>query len=321
MAGKGTRLRPQTLTTPKPLINIAGRTIIQRIVDLVSKSNITIENIGFVIEQKNKNIEELLYSVSKKNKIKAHVFYQKEPNGTAHAIYCAKELLKGPTLVVFADTLFDASLKFPKDIDACILVKEVPNPSSYGVVQLNEIEQVVGFIEKPKNNISNLAIIGVYYFKEGQDLRSQISYILTNDIKEKGEFQITTALSQLKNKGKVFKTKKINHWFDFGNPKNLLESHAEILKREQLNTPGIKNSKIIPPCYISKTATIINSTIGPNVSIGSGTVVENSYLENTIIQSQSKILGAKLHSSIIGSHVEYKEGFKSVNIGDYNVLK
>ena len=323
MAGRGTRLRPQTLITPKPLIEIAGRTIIQRIVDIVSeKSKNKLKNIGFIIQKQDAKVEEMLKLIGNQNNINVHIFYQTEALGTAHAIYCAKKILFGPVLIVFADTLFDTKLIIPEMTDGCVFVKEVENPSAYGVVKLNQSGEIIEFIEKPKEPISNLAIVGIYYFKDGTLLADEIKYILDKNIMIKGEYQITTVLENLKNKNLVFVPYKIEKWFDFGTPLNLLKSHAEILKKE---TPVInhqvKNSTIIEPCYIADDAQIIDSIIGPNVSVGSGTIIKSSHIKNTIIQSNSKIEGATFNHSIIGNNVEYNQNFKSVNIGDYTSFK
>ena len=322
MAGKGTRLRPQTLTTPKPLIEIAGRTIVQRIVDLLSNSGVNqIQNIGFIIEQKSPETEKMLYLIGRENNINVHIFYQEKALGTAHAIYCAKKILFGPTLIVFADTLFESEIKIPKDSDGCVFVKEVENPSAYGVVILNEKGEIIEFVEKPQNMISNLAIVGIYYFKEGAILAEEIKSILDKNITIKGEYQITTALENLKNNNLVFTPHKIKKWFDFGTPENLLNSHKEILKKSPEISRKFKNTTIIPPCYIAEGVTIIDSKIGPNVSIGADTIIESSTIKNSIIQSNSSIRGGVFDMSIIGNHVEYNAEFKRVNIGDYTTLK
>ena len=178
MAGRGTRLRPQTLTTPKPLIEIAGKSIVQRILDtVIKKSKQQINNVGFIIEKPNPEIEEKLCELANLNNIKPHIFFQKQPKGTAHAIYCSKNILKGPVLVVFSDTLFETELIFPDKSDGCIFVKEVKDPSSYGVVKIGEKGEITDFIEKPKTRISNLAIVGIYYFKDGDILAQEIKRV------------------------------------------------------------------------------------------------------------------------------------------------
>ena len=306
----------------KPLIEIAGQTIIDRIVQLViKKSSIKLKKIGFIIEKPDVDTENTLVKISKKNKIPYKVFYQGDPQGTAHAIYCAKELLRGPTLIVFADTLFETNLDFCQDSDGSIFVQEVANPSSYGVVKTNSEGIITEFIEKPNRNISNLAIVGIYYFNRGERLTESIKYILDNNIIIKGEYQITTALENLKNKNFIFKPHKISNWFDFGTPTNLLQSHAKILKKTQPQKRKFPNTTIIEPCYIGPNVHIENSIIGPAVSIAQGTVIEDSKIKNSIIQSHSYISGAEFKCSIIGSHVHYKKDFEELHIGDYSIFK
>ena len=322
MAGRGTRLRPQTLTTPKPLIEIAGTTIIQRIVDLVAKeSSKKINNIGFILEKKDVDIEKMLQQVSRKNNLSHRVFYQGSPQGTAHAIYSAKELLVGPVLIVFADTIFETKLDFSSVSDGCIFVKEVEDPSSYGVVKTNSKGYITDFIEKPTNPISNLAIVGIYFFKNGQNLLNELKYILDEKIIEKGEYQLTTALENLKNKNLKFTPYKIDTWLDFGTPQTLLASHQELLKTQPLQYQDFTNTIIKPPCFIDKGVVIKDSQIGPNVSIGKDTVIESSVISETIIQSNCVISGAYLKNSIIGRHVEYTPNATELNIGDYSKLK
>ena len=202
-----------------------------------------------------------------------------------------------------------------------MFVKEVENPSAYGVVKLNKRGEIKEFVEKPSSLISNLAIVGIYYFKNGKILAEEIKSILEKQIMIQGEYQITTALENLKNKNLVFLPHKIEKWFDFGSPSNLLNSHKEILKKAKKVNKKFEKTIIINPCYIAEDVQIVNSKIGPNVSIGAGTTIESSNLKNTIIQSNCKIKGAKLQESIIGNNVEYNNNFNRVNIGDYTTLK
>tara|TARA_Y100000766_G_scaffold214462_1_gene186171 strand:- start:539 stop:1528 length:990 start_codon:yes stop_codon:yes gene_type:complete len=322
MAGRGTRLRPQTLTTPKPLIEIAGRTIVQRIVDLVAKeSRKKIKNIGFILEKKDVKIEKMLQQVAHKNHLSCRIFYQGSPQGTAHAIYSAKELLSGPILIVFSDTIFETKLDFSSDSDGCIFVKEVEDPSAYGVVKTNSKGHITDFIEKPTRPTSNLAIVGMYFFKNGQYLLRELKYILDEKIIEKGEYQLTTALENLKNKNLKFTAHKINKWLDFGTPKTLLSSHKELLKTQKIQYQDFSNTIIKPPCFIDSGVVIKDSKIGPNVSIGKDTVIASSVITDTIIQSNCTISGAHLKNSIIGKFVEYSPNATELNIGDYSTLK
>ena len=322
MAGRGTRLRPQTLSTPKPLIEIAGATIIQRIVDLVVKeSTIKINHVGFILEKEDVEIEAMLQKLAKKNNLAHKVFYQGLPKGTAHAIYSAKSLLSGPILIVFADTIFETKLNLSADSDGCIFVKEVEDPRAYGVVKTNSQGYITDFIEKPTQPVSNLAIVGIYFFKNGQKLLNEIKLILDSKTIEKGEFQLTTALENLKNKNLKFTPHIINKWLDFGTPETLLASHQELLKTQTLEYKDFENTTIKPPCFIASGVVIKNSQIGPNVSIGRDTIITSSIISDTIIQSNCNIDGVNLKNSIIGKFVEYTPNAKQVNLGDYSTLK
>lgn len=322
MAGKGTRLRPQTLVTPKPLIEFGGKTIIQRIVDLFSSfKKLNIKKLGFVIERKDDFIEEIISNISNQNGISFEVFYQGEPRGTAHAIYSARKMLKGPTLIAFADTVFESHRIFDIKSDGCLFVSEVTDPSSYGVVVTNTDGSIKKFVEKPNKPISNLALVGVYYFKEGQILSHEIEIILKNNILCKGEYQLTTALENLRSKNMRFTTHKINNWLDFGTVQNLINSHKKLVVDNSMNHKEFKNTIIKEPCYIGPDVSIENSTIGPFVSVGGSTKIVSSVIDNSIIQSGSVISDAKLSNSLIGKNVVYKPNPTEVNIGDYSTFK
>ena len=205
MAGRGSRLRPHTLTTPKPLICVAGKPIVQRLVeDIVEVCEKKVEEIAFIIGDFGKEAEETLIKIGKKLKTDIKIYYQQDPLGTAHAILCAKESLKGNCVVAFADTLFKADFKLDTNKDGIIWVSQIEDPSSFGVVKLNQENNITDFIEKPEKFISDLAIIGVYYFNDGANLKKELQYLIDNNIKEKGEFQLTNALENMKKKGVVF---------------------------------------------------------------------------------------------------------------------
>ncbi|MBJ05078.1 MAG: nucleotidyltransferase [Flavobacteriales bacterium] len=322
MAGRGTRLRPQTLTTPKPLIEIAGKKIVERIIELV-KNNCSkeIKHVSFIISSQDLKTEKQLKAVCKSHNYQCTINYQQEALGTAHAIYCAKEKLRGPVLIIFADTLFETNFNFPIDTDGCIFVKQVDDPSSYGVIKKNEHGRIVEFIEKPTTNVSNLAIVGIYYFSNGQSLCQEIQEILENNIKDKGEYQITTALEKMKTKGAHFSSFEIDSWYDFGTPQNLIESHKKILQTENPPHAIFSNTTIIQPCYIAEGVEIIDSKIGPNVSIGANSKIISSEIKNTIIQSNCNISGASFNNSILGNHVDYDSNLNIINIGDYSKFK
>ncbi|MCK5105006.1 MAG: nucleotidyltransferase family protein, partial [Cyclobacteriaceae bacterium] len=219
MAGMGKRLRPHTLTTPKPLIPIVGKPIVYWLVhDIAEVCDDIIENIGFVIGRSfGESVEKELLSIASKLGAKGHLFYQDEPLGTAHAIYCAADILEGKTIVAFADTLFKANFKLDSEQDGIIWVHQVEDPSAFGVVKLDSNGGIEDFVEKPTDFISDLAIIGIYYFKSGDLLKHEIKVLIDNKIKDDGEYQLTRALETLKEKGTKFVPGQVDDWLDCGN--------------------------------------------------------------------------------------------------------
>lgn len=328
MAGRGSRLRPHTLTTPKPLIPIAGKTIVQRLVEDIAKVlNEPIEEVAFVIHESfGKEVEEDLKAIAQKLGAKGTICYQKEALGTAHAILCAKESMQGPIVVAYADTLFRADFNLNQEADAVIWVKAVEDPSAFGVVKIDENNRITDFVEKPQTYVSDLAIIGIYYFKSAEVLRKELEYLIENDIKQGGEYQITHALENMKQKGMLFTPGKVDEWMDCGNKAVTVETNSKMLgfiaEEEQLVDASVvqENSQIIPPCYIGANVVLKNATIGPNVSLGDGTIVENSTIKNSLIQKNVKIQNAQLDEAMIGNHAKFDGNFQKVSIGDYSEL-
>ena len=328
MAGIGSRLRPHTLTIPKPLTLLAGKPIVQRLVeDIVKVVDQKVDEIAFVIGPSfPKDTEEKLMQIAKSLGAVGKVFVQEQALGTAHAIQCAKESLNGPCVVAFADTLFKADFTLDENTDGAIWVKQVDEPSAYGVVKLKD-GIITDFVEKPQEFVSDLAIIGIYYFNKGEVLRDEIQYLLDNNIKEKGEFQLTNALENMKQKGMKFVPGTVSDWMDCGNKDITVETNGRVLefaKKEGQNlisdTVVLENSKIIEPCYIGENVVLKNTTIGPNVSLGDDSLVENSTIDNSLIQTNTTIKNAKLSNAMIGNHAYFDGDFTSVSIGDYSVL-
>lgn len=324
MAGRGSRLRPHTLTTPKPLVPIAGKPIVQRLVEnLVENLDEPVDEIAYIIGDFGKEIEDQLIRIAGNMGAKGSIYYQDEPLGPAHAIYCAAPSIKDKCIVAFSDTLFQADFNFDLEQDGVVWTQEVEDPSAFGVVKTNEKGVITEFVEKPSQPVSNLAIVGIYYFKNGEQLRSELQYIIENDIREKGEFQITTALENLKNKGVQFKVGKISEWMDCGNKDAIIHTNRRILtieKPQDLAEVDAKiiNSSIIEPCYIGNNVTIKNSVIGPYVSIGDNSILDHSVVENSVIQNASEIHHAVFVNSMIGNHAYYKGTPKKVSLGDYS---
>jgi len=331
MAGMGKRLRPHTLTIPKPLLPIAGKPIVQRLVeDIMKVCDEKIDEIAFVIGDFGEKVELQLKKIATDIGAKGTICYQKEALGTAHAILCAKDSLDGKTIVAFADTLFQAGFTLNESQDGIIWVKQIDDPSAFGVVNLNEDNIITDFVEKPETFVSDLAIIGIYYFKNGSYLREELEYVINNDIKDKGEYQLTTALENMKDKGTLFSAAPVSDWLDCGNKDATVSTNKRILELGQENgiapqSNNYKTGTIIDPCYIGQNVKIENSTIGPYVSIGENTIIKNSKIENSIILNNSLIKSANLNNSMIGNYVVYSGNGKensnnNVSIGDYSSL-
>lgn len=330
MAGRGSRLRPHTLTVPKPLIPVAGKPIVHRLVkDIAKVLNRTITEVAFIIaEDFGAEVEKNLIEIAQTLDAKGTIYYQDKPLGTGHAIMCAKESLEGPCVIAYADTLFRADFQLDENADSVIWVKEVAEPSQYGVVNLNENNQITGLVEKPKEFVSNLAVIGIYYFKEGAELKAQLQKVLDDKLTHGGEYQINDGIKAMMNQGKVFVPGKIDEWMDCGNKNVTVETNSRMLNH--LMNEGMplissyikeENAKIIEPCYIGENVTLKNATIGPNVSLGDGCVVENSTIKNSLIQTNCAIKNASLDNAMIGNHVIFDGNFTSVSLGDYSTME
>ena len=328
MAGMGKRMRPHTLTVPKPLVPIAGKPIVQRLVEDIAKvCHEPIEEVAFIIGDFGKEVEERLLQIAASVGAKGSIHYQNEPLGTAHAIMCAKDALEGKVVVAFADTLFKADFKLDTSADGTIWVQQVNDPSAFGVVKLNPRNEISDFVEKPTEFVSDLAIIGIYYFKDGAYLRSELQYLLDNDIRENGEYQLTNALENMKNKGTVFIPGKISEWLDCGNKNATVytnQRYLEFIKDEKdlvSPTATITNSIIIPPVYIGDGAVVVNSVVGPHISLGKKSCVYDSVITNSIIQENSEVRNANFTNSMVGSHVMYQSKQADLSIGDYNTIR
>ncbi len=326
MAGMGKRMRPHTLTTPKPLIPIAGKPMVQRIVEDITKvCDEPVDEIAFVIGRFGKEAENNLVKVAESLGAKGSIYYQDEPLGTAHAIMCAKDCLTGKVVVAFADTLFKADFKMDSSQEGIIWVQKVDDPKPFGVVKIDANNVITDFIEKPQTFVSDLAIIGIYYFKDGEYLKKELQYLLDNDIKEKGEYQLTNALENMKAKGTKFNPGKVTEWLDCGNKDATVYTNQRILefnKDEKRTSTFInKNAQLIEPCFIGENVQLINSVVGPHVSIGANTIIENSVVKNSIIQTNSKINNAKLSNSMIGNYAEYTGESTDVSLSDYSTIR
>jgi glucose-1-phosphate thymidylyltransferase len=307
------------------MLKIAGKSIVERLISNISNTvDSKLESISFIIrEDFGKDIENQLLEIAKKYKTKAHICYQDEPLGTGHAILCAQDQLSGPVVVGFADTMFDADFKIDTDSDAVIWVKQIPNPEAFGVIKLDSKGTITEFIEKPKDFISDLAIIGIYYFKDGDNLREELQYLIDKDLREKGEYQLTTAMEHMRRKGSVMRPGQVKEWLDCGNKNATVESNTAILQagKDDLSSGEILNSTIIAPCHIEEGSQIINSVVGPNVSIGKGSVIKNSIISNSIIQENTTVENRILTNTMIGSKALVLGRAEDLSIGDFNQIQ
>ena len=331
MAGRGSRLRPHSLTTPKPLIAVAGAPIVNQLVFEIAKEvEEPITDIGFILgdpaffgDKVVDSLKELAISLG----AKPHIFRQDKPLGTGHAIMCAKSILKGPTVVAYADTLIRAKLTLNPKADAVIWVKKVAAPESFGVVALDDQKNIINLIEKPQEFISDLAVIGIYYFKEIEKLKAALEKVVAQELKAGEEYQINHGILAMIKAGAVFKAGTVEQWMDCGNPEVTLQTNTQMLELKKNEgealihpTAKMENCEIISPCFIGENVRIKNSTIGPGVSIGEGTIIENCQLKNCLIQKHTTLENLHLDKAMIGNHVRYKGNPTFVSVGDYSQL-
>jgi glucose-1-phosphate thymidylyltransferase len=328
MAGKGKRMRPHTLTTAKPLIPVGGKAIVQRLVEDITKvCGQKVTEIAYVIGPDfGSEIEENLIKVAESQGAKGSIFYQNKALGTAHAIMCAKDAIKGKTVVAFADTLFKADFVMDTEQEGVIWVQKIDDPSQFGVVKLDAKGAITDFVEKPQKFVSDLAIIGIYYFKDGEYLKKELQYLLDNNITDKGEFQLTSALENMKNKGTKFVPGQVTEWLDCGNKNATVYTNQRVLEfdkgKSQLKGKNIKNSNslIIEPCFIGDNVELVDSVVGPHVSIGANSQLFNCIVKNSIVQSNAKINTSNIVNSMLGIGAEIVGKAIEVSISDYTQI-
>ena len=332
MAGRGSRLRPHSLTVPKPLIPVAGKPIVHRLVaDIAHLLNEDIEEIAFILGDPAFFGEEVVSSLKELAEglgAKASIYRQLNPLGTGHAIMCAEPSLSGPAVIAYADTLIRANFDLDKEADSVIWTKKVDNPEAYGVVNLNEKDEITELVEKPEQFVSDQAVIGIYYFKDVGVLKKELTYVIENDIINGGEYQINDGIKRMMADGKIFKTGTVSEWMDCGNKEVAVETNRRMLgfltdDKEQLIAENItlENSNIIEPCFIGEGVVLKNTTVGPFVSIGKNTRIEDSNVKNSIIQNETLIKNTTLDNAMIGNHVTFDGNFTNISIGDYSTLK
>jgi glucose-1-phosphate thymidylyltransferase len=324
----GKRMRPHTHTTAKPLLPIAGKPIVQRLVeDLAAVAGEPVEEVAFVVHPSfGMKVEQELVAIAKAVGARGTIHYQEVALGTAHAILCAEKALSGRIIVAFADTLFRAQLKLDKDCDGVIWVNKVEDPRQFGVVKLDDKGVITEFVEKPQQFVSDLAIIGIYYFANGEHLRKEMQYLIDNDIKDKGEYQLTNAMENMKQKGARFKAGSVDVWMDCGNKNAMVDTNTKVLGflkgATDLVSASVKkdHSVVIEPCFIGDDVTLVNSIVGPNVSIEQGATISNSVVRNSILRGGVRVQDAVMDNCMIGERATVKGQALDLSLSDDSTL-
>ncbi len=311
VAGEGTRLRPHTFTQPKVLIDVAGKPMLSHILDRLVDQGI--EDAVFIVGHMGDAVEEFIRSNYSFN---ATFVQQPERKGLGHAVYLAREHVRpGPVLVVLGDTLFRADLgPVLAGNKSRIAVMKTDDPRRFGIVELKG-DDVVGIIEKPSDPPSDLAVIGIYYFTDSSVIFGCLKHIIENDIKTKGEYQLTDAMALMVERGEALGVFVVDGWYDCGKKETLLQANRELLELES-SAPVQAGEGVVPPVAIHPEADVKGSTIGPDVSIAKGVKIRNSVIRDSIICEGSEIIDSTLDGSVIGRKCRVKGISATLNIGD-----
>ena len=332
MAGRGSRLRPHTLTTPKPLVPVAGKPIVERLVeDIVRMLPTSVDTIAFVTGRFGEESEKDLLEVASRFGAEGRICYQDEPLGTAHAILCGEELLDGPVVVAFADTLFRADFTIDAEADGVIFTQKIDDPSAFGVVVTDNEGDITDYVEKPQEFVSDQAMIGIYSFKDGARLKKELQYLIDNNVLLSGEYQLPDALRNMTKSGLKFIPGEVGEWMDCGNKAVTVETNRRVLdileEEGRLHegsgidpTSEIIDSTVIPPCYIGPGVKIVRSVVGPHVSLGANTAVTNSTLQDCLIQEDTVIDNSVMDGAMVGAKASVIGTPLDVSIGDFSSI-
>lgn len=313
-AGIGTRLRPHTFTLPKALLYVAGKPIISHILDDVIPLGVS--SIVLIVGYKGDLIE--AYIGEHYPGIDFEFVHQEERKGIGHAIHLTRDLADTgePLLIILGDTIVKSDLASAVRSPSNVLgVKEVDDPRRFGVCEISD-GVIKRLVEKPKDPPSNLALVGLYYFPDSRPLFEALQEEIDQGIMNHGEYQITDALQLMIDRGEVFKPHAIDEWFDCGKPEAMLATNRRLLEDAGLKPEPIEGCVIVPPVSISPTAEIVNSIIGPYVSVAEKAVVQNSIIRDSILAEGSSVKDSQLESSLVGAKAVVRGGFQRVDIGD-----
>jgi glucose-1-phosphate thymidylyltransferase len=324
MAGLGTRLRPHTWSKPKQLLSVAGKPVIDHVLDtLASLPNVANIELICIVGYLGDQIEEHIRTTYPQ--IESRFVLQDDPRGQSHAIYLAKDYLSGPMMVVFADTLLETDLSFlaGETAQAIAWVKPVPDPRRFGVAVIDERGWVTRLIEKPAGMDNNLAVVGFYYFQSAENLISAIEGQMERGTQIKGEYFLADAVNIMLERGLKMRTQKVDVWLDAGTPEALLDTNRYLLDNGHDNSSEAKDREavvLIPPVFVHPSASIENAVIGPYVSIGSGAYIRRSILSNSILEDDAEVLDVILESSLIGRKAQITRRAAVINAGDHTVV-
>ena len=319
LAGKGTRLRPHTHITPKPMLKVAGKPVMAYILEDLERLG-NVEQVVYITGHLKEKVEQYTREAFR---IPAVFIEQQVQDGTAGAVALARAHVDQPVLIIFVDTIFDADLSVINrtDADGIIWVKTVEDYQRFGVVVTDADGNMTKIVEKPKTPISKRANIGLYYIRNWKLLYEGIDQVLKSP-KNQGEYFLTDAFQYMIDKGAKIKVIDVDGWYDAGKIDTLLDTNRVMLEKGRARVPaGIDRSQIIDPVYIEDGAKIVNSKVGPNVSLGAGSIVEHSTLRDTIAGSNCRIVRSTLVNSLIGDDVIVAGAKGEVTLGDHSEVK
>jgi glucose-1-phosphate thymidylyltransferase len=319
LAGKGTRLRPHTHVTPKPMMRVAGKPVMSYVLDELRELG-GIEQIIYITGHLKEKVEDF---ARKSLHIPSVFIEQKVQDGTAGAIALAREYVDQPVLIIFVDTIFDADLSVVNrtDADGIIWTKEVEDYQRFGVVVTDKDGNMTKIVEKPKTPISKRANIGLYYMSNWKLLFEGIDHVLASP-QNQGEYYLTDAFQYMIDKGAKIQVIDVEGWYDAGKIETMLETNQTMLERGRARRPsGNGDYTIVDPVYIEDNVILKGSTVGPNVSIGSGSVLENSSVSHSIVGTNARIKGSTIRNSLVGDDAVLEGINGEVTVGDHSEVR
>jgi len=322
MAGFGSRLRPLTWSKPKPLVSLAGKTVLDYVLDMF-RSVPDFESAEFVFILGSMLNDEMIKDYTDQHYPELHVDYPVQPEmlGQSDAFWQAREYLHGPMLMAYSDTLIENDFSFLKDetAESIAWVKPVPDPRRFGVAELDQDGWVTQLIEKPEDIDNNLAVVGCYYFKEAEELVAAIQEQMDRDISLKGEYYLADAINIYLERGFKMRTEKVETWLDAGTSDAIMETNRYLLDHGRDNSEqyaDLKDTIIIPPVNIHPSAQVSDAVLGPHLSLGEGAVVKNSILRDSIIGPGAHITDSLLEFSLMGHNVRIAGQKGKFSLGD-----